>query len=205
MVKSQSILVIIGFFACLAAGVVLTAPMRTHAQDSPPATTPAETVPETVEPTAKPPPGAPATEGESGPTILMPPGEVAPKEPEAGEYGVQIDPLRGMQQGRFDRAAKTSVGGYGELHLNLIKPEGEVAAGRLDLHRFVLLIAHNFNDRFRFYSELELEHAFVADSDGVAIPGSFQVEQAFIDWRILKGDSEHQAGPTEGQDLLQEK
>jgi hypothetical protein len=166
--------------------------MRSHAQDPPRATAPTETGPGTIEPTEEPPPPAdtPATEGESGPTILMPPGEVAPKEPEAGEYGVQIDPLRGMQQGRFDRAAKTSVGGYGELHFNLFKPEGEGTTGRLDLHRFVLFIAHNFNDRFRFYSELELEHAFVADSDGVAIPGSFQVEQAFIDWRILKGDSE---------------
>ena len=219
MVKSQNRPVSIGVFACLAAGAVLGAPTWGYAQDPPtePAENlPTETEPpETAEPIEDPPaPAGPRTEGppldevsgadadtaappppdkeatQSGPTILMPPGEVAPEEPEAGEDSVQIDPLRGMQQGRFDRAAKTSVGGYGELHLNLIKPEGEVAAGRLDLHRFVLFIAHNFNDRFRFYSELELEHAFVADSDGVAIPGSFQVEQAFIDWRILKGDSE---------------
>ena len=74
---------------------------------------------------------------------------------------------------------------YGELHLNVIKPDENAAFARLDLHRLVLFIAHNFNDRFRFYTELELEHAFVAEGGGVAVPGSFGVEQAFVDWRLL--------------------
>ncbi|MBW2552455.1 MAG: hypothetical protein JRE73_17220, partial [Deltaproteobacteria bacterium] len=38
-----------------------------------------------------------------GPEIVLPPGEVAPEEPEAGSYRVEIDPLRGMQQGRMRR------------------------------------------------------------------------------------------------------
>jgi hypothetical protein len=121
---------------------------------------------------------------------VLPPGEVAPEEPEAGSYRVEIDPLRGMQQGRMRREKKTTIGGYGELHLNMVKPEGESFSSRLDLHRFVLFFAHRFNDRFQFYSEIELEHAFVAESGGVAIPGSLQIEQAFIDWRLLKGTSE---------------
>lgn len=157
-------------FACLA-GCLMTGTPIGRAQE--PAQPPADEAP-----------------AEEGPVILMPPGEVAPEEPAGGEYEVKVDPLRGMQQGRFERATKTTVGGYGELHLNLDKPEGQAAAGRLDLHRLVLFIAHNFNDRFRFYTELELEHAFVAESGGVAVPGSFQVEQAFVDWRILKGTSE---------------
>jgi len=123
-----------------------------------------------------------------GPEILLAPGEPMPEETQAGEYGVGFDPLRGMQEARLSR--KTSVGGYGELHLNTFKPEDTPARSVLDLHRLVLFIAHNFNDRFRFYTELELEHALVADSGGVTVPGSFQVEQAFIDWRILKGTSE---------------
>lgn len=126
---------------------------------------------------------------QQGPTILMPPGEIAPNAPEAGQYGLDYDPLRGMMEARFRRAAKTSVGGYGELHLNVFKPEGTPANARLDLHRLVLFVAHNFSDRFRFYTELELEHAFVANSSGVAIPGAFGVEQAFVDWRLLKGQS----------------
>ena len=125
-----------------------------------------------------------------GPTIVLPPGEVAPEEPAGGSYRVEIDPMRGMQQGRMRREQKTTIGGYGELHLNMWKPEGESFNSRLDLHRFVLFFAHRFNERFQFYSEIELEHAFVAESGGVAIPGSFQIEQAFIDWRLLKGTSE---------------
>jgi len=184
MVQLRNSAVTIGAYACLAVGVTLSAPMDGQAQDAPLD----EVSGADADSTAPPPPGTSTTQ--NGPTILMPPGEVAPEEPAGGEYGTQIDPLRGLQQARFDRAEKTSIGGYGELHFNLIKPEGDVAFGRLDLHRLVLFIAHNFNDRFRFYSELELEHAFVAESGGVAIPGSFQVEQAFIDWRILKGESE---------------
>jgi hypothetical protein len=162
-----------------------------EATEAPPAEEKEETT-EDQSPAAEADPTETRTEAEpeEGPTILMPPGEVAPEEPAAGEYGVGVDPLRGMQQARFERAVKTSVGGYGELHLNIFKPEDRVARARLDLHRLVLFIAHNFNDRFRFYTELELEHAFVAEGGGVAVPGSFGVEQAFIDWRILKGVSE---------------
>jgi hypothetical protein len=125
-----------------------------------------------------------------GPKIVLPPGEVAPEEPQAGQYRVEIDPLRGMQQGRMRREQKTTIGGYGELHLNMVKPEDDSFSSRLDFHRFVLFFAHRFNDRFQFYSEVELEHAFVAESGGVAIPGSIQIEQAFIDWRLLKGESQ---------------
>jgi hypothetical protein len=121
---------------------------------------------------------------------VLPPAEVAAEESEAGSYRVEIDPLRGMQQGRMRREQKTTVGGYGELHLNMVKPDGGSLSSRLDLHRFVLFFAHRFNDRFQFYSELELEHGFVAASGGVAVPGSVQIEQAFIDWRLLKGASE---------------
>lgn len=123
-----------------------------------------------------------------GPEILLAPGEPMPEETQAGEYGLDFDPLRGMQEARLSR--KTSVGGYGELHLNLFKNDDDPARAVLDLHRLVLFIAHNFNDRLRFYTELELEHALVATAGGVAIPGSFGVEQAFIDWRILTGTSE---------------
>jgi len=121
---------------------------------------------------------------------VLPPAEVAAEESEARSYRVEIDPLRGMQQGRMRREQKTTIGGYGELHLNMVKPDGDSFSSRLDFHRFVLFFAHRFNDRFQFYSELELEHAFVADGGGVAVPGSIQIEQAFIDWRLLKGPSE---------------
>jgi hypothetical protein len=44
----------------------------------------------------------------------------------------------------------------------------------------VLFIAHNFSERFRFYSELEVEHALV----GGGKPGEVGLEQAFVDWKL---------------------
>ena len=192
---------------------VCSHPARSNAQEGAPepsAATPEEATPEEESPGEAPPSEGAATaaeeassepvteeapassegESEEGPTIILPPGEPEPEIRRAGEYGTELDPLRGMQEARFARAAKTSVGGYGELHLNIFKPEDTPARARLDMHRLVLFVAHNFNDRFRFYTELELEHAFVAEAGGVAVPGSFQIEQAFIDWRLLKGTSE---------------
>ena len=51
----------------------------------------------------------------------------------------------------------TAVSGYMDFHFN----KREFEDGRLDFHRFVLLITHRFSDRIRFVSELELEHALV--------------------------------------------
>ncbi|MGB3052661.1 MAG: hypothetical protein WBB42_16790, partial [Polyangiales bacterium] len=48
-----------------------------------------------------------------GPELILAPGEVDNEEPEAGEYRVEIDPLRGMQKGRMRREQKTTIGGYG--------------------------------------------------------------------------------------------
>ena len=52
---------------------------------------------------------------------------------------------------------RTNLSGYMDFHFN--KPE--FADGRLDFHRFVLLVTHTFSPRIRFVGELELEHAFV--------------------------------------------
>jgi len=81
-------------------------------------------------------------------------------------------------------ASKTTIGGYGELHynnLNANDPSRDVEM--LDLHRFVLFFGHQFNDRTRFYSEVEVEHAFVADTGGDT-PGEVEIEQAFIEFDL---------------------
>jgi hypothetical protein len=67
----------------------------------------------------------------------------------------------------------SAFGGYGELTLNA--PKGSAAV--LDLRRVVLFFGHNFNDHFRFYSELEVEHAVASSGD----KGEFEVEQAYLD------------------------
>lgn len=81
-------------------------------------------------------------------------------------------------------ASKTTIGGYGELHynnLNANDPDNDVEM--IDFHRFVLFFGHRFNDRTRFYSEVEIEHAFVADSGGNT-PGEVEVEQAFVEFDL---------------------
>jgi len=85
--------------------------------------------------------------------------------------------------------AETAIGGYGELHYNNLDKNGTDSAS-IDFHRFVLMFAHDFNDKIRFFSEFELEHALVADTDtdtdGTSTnidkaPGEVELEQAYIE------------------------
>jgi hypothetical protein len=66
---------------------------------------------------------------------------------------------------------RTSIGGYGEMHLNL----GD--NNEVDFHRWVLFINHEFNDRLRMVSEVELEHSIAGDGKN----GEFELEQAYIE------------------------
>lgn len=79
---------------------------------------------------------------------------------------------------------RTTIGGYGELHYNNLTandPNRDVQA--IDFHRFVLFFGHEFNDKMRFYSEVEIEHAYVADTGGDT-PGEVEIEQAFIEFDL---------------------
>ena len=80
----------------------------------------------------------------------------------------------------------TRIGGYGELHANLLEDQvtGE-DSNVLDLHRFVLFFGHDFNDRLRFMSELEIEHALSGDGK----PGEVELEQAYIEYDWATGQS----------------
>lgn len=71
--------------------------------------------------------------------------------------------------------SKYKFGGYGELHY------GNTDNGNsVDFHRFVLFNGYDFNDKTRFYSELEIEHAL----SGNGKPGEVEVEQAFIEHKF---------------------
>jgi hypothetical protein len=81
--------------------------------------------------------------------------------------------------GRGGTLRGSAFGGYGELTLNApgkyvldSPPEATI-----DLRRFVLFFGHNFSDRLRFYSELEVEHAVSSAGDR----GEAEVEQAYLD------------------------
>ncbi|RPI53728.1 MAG: hypothetical protein EHM55_12925 [Acidobacteria bacterium] len=73
----------------------------------------------------------------------------------------------------------TGISGYMDFHFN----KHEFEDGRLDFHRFVLLITHNFSDRIRFVSELELEHGFV---EGLEEAGELELEQAYVDFLLSR-------------------
>ena len=82
---------------------------------------------------------------------------------------------------------KTTIGGYGELHYNNLSardPSRDLES--IDFHRFVLFFGHEFNDKSRFYSEVELEHAYVADTGGNT-PGEVELEQAFVEFDLRPG------------------
>ncbi len=70
--------------------------------------------------------------------------------------------------------SQTALGGYGELHYNA------GASDQLDFHRFVLFVNHEFSDSIRFFSELEVEHAF----SGEGKPGEVELEQAYLEFDI---------------------
>ncbi len=84
-----------------------------------------------------------------------------------------------IESGPLAAEPATRIGGYGELHLNMLENQltGE-ESNVLDLHRFVLFFGHEFNDRTRFYSELEVEHG-VSGGDA---PGEVELEQAYVEY-----------------------
>jgi hypothetical protein len=73
----------------------------------------------------------------------------------------------------------TAISGYMDFHFN----KEEFQDGRLDFHRFVLLVTHRFSDRIRFVSELEVEHALV---EGLEAAGELELEQAYVDFLLTR-------------------
>lgn len=77
---------------------------------------------------------------------------------------------------------RTKIGGYGELHYNNLDGKDD----QIDLHRFVLFFGHEFNDKVRMFSELEVEHGIAGESQ----VGEVEVEQAYVEMDI---NSNHNA------------
>lgn len=81
-----------------------------------------------------------------------------------------------------DIAARTQLGGYGEIHYNNKENEN---TDQVDAHRFVLFVDHQFSDTVSFFSEVELEHSLSGDGK----EGEVELEQAFIEWDYAKNHS----------------
>lgn len=86
---------------------------------------------------------------------------------------------------------KTQIGGYGELHYNNYDTDNGNYK-ELDFHRFVLFFGHQFTDRLRFFSEVEIEHAFSSDTDDGSNDGAVELEQAYIEYDL--NDRHHVRG-----------
>src|SRR5881628_3384783 len=74
---------------------------------------------------------------------------------------------------------RTTVGGYGEVHYT--NPTGPKTPPVVNLARFVVYLAHSFDDRLAFRSELEVEDAKI---EGGQAGGEVALEQAYLDYRL---------------------
>ena len=76
-------------------------------------------------------------------------------------------------------SGKTTIGGYGELHYNGLDDQiGNSDKDEIDFHRFVLFFNHEYSDKLRFVSELELEHSIAGEGKA----GEIELEQAYIEY-----------------------
>ena len=79
------------------------------------------------------------------------------------------------------RSGRTTVGAYGEMHLNMLENQGPAGGNQreIDFHRFIIFMGHEFSKTIRFWSELEVEHAQVTGSGG-----EVAIEQAYLEFDL---------------------
>ncbi len=98
---------------------------------------------------------------------------------EATAEMLETQPREGGHGGR----GQTTLGGYGELHYRNLdnQRKGGDDLQEVDLHRVILFLGHEFNDRIRFFSELEVEHA---ESGEGKSGGEVAMEQAYLEFDL---------------------
>jgi hypothetical protein len=69
--------------------------------------------------------------------------------------------------------SKLLIGGYGEVHYNQPLSGDTYNNGKLDVHRVVMLLGYNFNEKTQFITEIEYEHV-----------KEVYVEQAFLQYKL---------------------
>jgi len=82
---------------------------------------------------------------------------------------------------------RTQIGSYGEMHYNNLDDNNDNGGDKdeIDFHRFVFFLGHDFSERTRFFSEVELEHSISGDDQN----GEVELEQAYIEHDLT--DSTH--------------
>lgn len=97
------------------------------------------------------------------------------------ELKAQVDALaaaleaQGSQSGN---SGATTLGGYGEHHYNNLTGDSKDS---VDAHRFVLFVGHEYSDTLKLFSELEVEHGLVKDTDDGSGNGEVELEQAYVE------------------------
>lgn len=98
----------------------------------------------------------------------------------------RVEEMTVQQRTLADPGKRTVVGGYGELHYNNLDDDvladGDDSLSQADLHRFIVYLGHEFTDRIRFFSELEVEHSLVAGDGSSA--GEVELEQAWVEMDV---------------------
>ena len=77
-----------------------------------------------------------------------------------------LSPVRGTNN-------RVTIGSYGEVNYNNYRDSS--VQDQIDLRRFVVFCAYRFDQRIKFASELEFEHAFFESGEG---HGELAMEQA---------------------------
>lgn len=100
----------------------------------------------------------------------------------------QIEALADRDAARSSVLDRVTIGGYGELHYNNLDAEDSSNdLDEIDLHRFVLEFGYEFNEQWRFFSEVEFEHAFTSGDDDS--PGAVELEQAYVQYDFNNSSS----------------
>ncbi|MGH7514486.1 MAG: hypothetical protein ACREOQ_16360 [Gemmatimonadales bacterium] len=87
--------------------------------------------------------------------------------------------LPGTAAAAQEEEEHTTIGGYGEVHYtNLSGPD---TPGEVNVARFVVFLAHSFNEKVSFRSELEVEDTKVAGGEP---GGEVALEQIYLDYRL---------------------
>jgi hypothetical protein len=96
----------------------------------------------------------------------------------ATQAAVQASQQATVQAAKSDVWNRFSLWGYGEVYY--LHPTHRSGQTNLDLARGVFGIGYQFDDKTRFNSEYEVEHAVSSADD----PGEFEVEQFYVDRKI---------------------
>ena len=100
----------------------------------------------------------------------------------------RVEEVAVQQRMETDPGKRTVIGGYGELHYSNLDDDeaadGDDSLEQTDFHRFIIYLGHEFNERIRFFSELELEHSLVAGDGSSA--GEVELEQAWLEMDLAE-------------------